>query len=273
MICFTIALRSPQSTNNWEKVEKDFNNTLHSIFNQTDDEFEVYVGCNEIPKLDRAYDNRLQFIIANVPVPKTWEEGCRDRSWKLLLCAKEIKKRHKEHLFFGGVYVFPVDADDYVNKNIAKWCKNHPNENGFKSRTGYKWFQGKKYFVVTEYFGGTMNIMKMYAEDLPDDLPDVSLCFEKETAMKLTKRYPIRWYDIEVERKFAEMGKPLSSLPFRSTVYVLNTGNNISENDPSNHKRDKKRFHPIAFLRKINPFDKQLITRKIRDEFGIKNDA
>lgn len=174
-----------------------------------------------------------------------------------------------QNICSGGVYIFPVDADDYVNRNIAKWCKDYPNENGFKSKTGYKWFRDKNYFIITKYYGGTMNIMKMYAEDLPDELPDVSLCFDKETAMKLTNRYPIRWYDIEVEQKFAKMGKTLTELPFRSTVYVLNTGNNISVKDPSNCQKDK-RFHPVAFIRKLNPFNKRILTKKLRDEFGIR---
>ena len=122
---------------------------------------------------------------------------------------------------------------------------------------------------TTPYFGGTMNIMKMYPDDLPDELPDSSLCFSKETAMQLTNRYPIRWYDIEVERKFAELGKPLSELPFKSTIYVLGTGANISSNDPANAHKTHNRFHPIAFLRKINPFDKRYLSRKIKEELGM----
>lgn len=92
MLYFTIALRSPYSTNNWPSVLKDFNNTLRSIFNQTCDEFRVLVGCSEIPALDDTYDDRLRFITANLPLPQTWEEACRDRSWKLLLCAKQIRQ-------------------------------------------------------------------------------------------------------------------------------------------------------------------------------------
>lgn len=114
-----------------------------------------------------------------------------------------------------------------------------------------------------------MNIMKMYPDDLPDELPDESLCFDKGTAMMLTKRYPIRWYDIEAEGMFAAMGRPFSRLPFRSTVYVLGTGANISSRDPANTSKRERRFHPVAFLRKINPSDKRLLTKKIKEEFGM----
>lgn len=106
MICFTIALRSKESTNQWDKVLRNFNNTLHSVFNQTCSDFRVYVGCNEIPELFDNYDDRLRFVTVDLPVPKTWEEGCRDRSWKLLSCAREIRKDIAELSVCGGGLLF-----------------------------------------------------------------------------------------------------------------------------------------------------------------------
>ncbi|MBE5798415.1 MAG: hypothetical protein E7321_00485 [Clostridiales bacterium] len=270
MICFTIALRGKASTNHWDDVVRDFNNTLHSIFNQTCDEFHVFVGCNEIPELWEKYDrNRLHFIEVNTPVPKTWQEKCRDRSWKLLNCAKAIRDRFGELSVQGGVFVFPVDADDYVNCHIAAYVKAHPEANGFKSKSGYKWIKNRKIMVITPYYGGSMNIMKMYLDELPEGLPDISLCFDEKTSAELGAKYPIKWFDIEVEGKFAALGRRLDRLPFRSTIYVLGTGENISEKDPKNKRVDKKRIQPVAFLRRINPFDKKLLTARIKREFGI----
>ena len=270
MICFVIALRGRQSTNQWSKALKDFNNTLQSIFNQTHPDFRVYVGCNEVPELEKEYDERLHFVTADLPIPNTWEEKCRDRSWKLCLCAKQIRNDYKELLDSGkGIFIFPVDADDFVSCYLAEYAVNHPDANGFKSANSYRWVKGSSWMEITPYFGGTMNIMKMYKNDLPEELPDQSLCFDYETAMKLTKRYPIRWYDIEVEGKFKALGKPLERLPFRSTVYVLGTGINISDGDPNNQNTEK-RFHPVAFLRKINPLTHKMVTTKLKNEFGIR---
>ncbi len=270
MICFAVALRSPKSTSNWEGVLKDFNNTIHSIFNQTNPDFRVYVGCNEIPEMDRNYDERLRFVLADTPVPKTWQECCRDRSWKLCLCAQQIRKDMDQiSVRGGGAFVFPVDADDYVHRGIAQYVCDHPEANGFKSKTGYRWVKGSKIATITKYFGGSMNIMKMYPEDLPDTLPDISMCFDKATSMELNRRYPIRWYDIEVEAQFAALGKPPSRLPFRSTIYVLGTGSNISSNDPA-HVKEDKRFHPVAFLRKMNPFGKKVISPTLKATFGMR---
>jgi hypothetical protein len=167
------------------------------------------------------------------------------------------------------VFVFPVDADDFVNCNIAKWCLDHPSAKGFKSKNGYRWYKGNRYAVITKYYGGTMNIMKMFAEDLSDELPDSSTCLTEATSVAMSMRYPIRWIDWQVEEKFRALGRPLERLPFRSTVYVLGTGENISKRDPAN-KTVSNRFHPVAFLRRVNPFNKRLITKRFRNEFGMK---
>lgn len=268
MICFVIALRSKESTTNWDNIINHFVNTLDSIFNQTNPEFQVFVGCNEIPDLQKKYDDRLHFVCANLPIPKTWEEKCRDRSWKLCLCAIEIRKQMKSLCVSGGgTFVFPVDADDYVSNRIAEWVSKHPSANGFKSKDGYKWVMGSSKLEITPYYGGTMNIMKMFEDDLPLEMPDQKYCFDKEVAISLTKRYPIRWYDIEVEKKYAELGRPLERLPFRSTIYVLNTGDNISNLDPNITRND--RFHPIALLRSFNPFTHRKLSKAIKEEFGM----
>ena len=123
--------------------------------------------------------------------------------------------------------------------------------------------------LITPYYGGTMNIMKMYPDEFPDTLPDISLCFDEKTSAELGAKYPIKWFDIEVEGKYAAMGRPLDRLPFRSTIYVLGTGENISESDPQNNRVVSRRIHPVAFLRRINPFDKRILTPKIKKEFGM----
>ena len=274
MICFTMALRAKKNSKNWDNVVKDFNNTLYSIFNQTCDEFEVFVGCNEIPNLFYDFDNRLHFIVVDLPKPNTWEECCRDRMWKLLECARFIRNNFENYSKDGkSVFIFPVDSDDYVNRNIASYVKNHSNANGFKSLNGYRWDKSSKnnIMTITRYYGGTMNIMKLYKNELPIVLPDKGKCFDKDTASKLTEKYPICWYDIECEKKFQLLGRKFYILPFRSTIYVINNGENISNNDPNKKIKNKsdKKIHLGVLIMKINPFNKKFISNRIKKDFGI----
>ena len=254
----------------WETVERNFNNTLHSIFNQTNDNFLVFVGYTDMPKLYENFDERLIMIPCNTHTPVERIEKLRDRGWKLTACSHEIYKRYEDISFSeGGVFVFPVDADDLVNRNIVEYVCSHSYANGFKSTKGYRHVQGRNYLEITPYYGGTMNVMKLYKNELNAEMPDVSLCFDFETAGKLQK-CPIRWTDHEVEGMFFNLGRPFIHFPFKSTIYVLETGNNVSDSDPNNKVINDKSFHPVAFLRRISPFNKSLITAKVKRDFGIK---
>ena len=271
MICFTIALMNKAVAKDWSVVEMNFNNTLHSIFNQTNNQFRVYVGYTDMPKLYEKYDQRLIMIPCNTPTPVKRIEKLQDRGWKLAVCANAIYNDYEE-LSSGdkGIFVFTVDADDLVNRRIVEYANNHSRANGFKSHKAYMHVKGRKYLQITPYFGGTMNVMKLFKDDLIKKMPDISLCFDLATSRILNK-CPIRWTDIEVENKFSEIGRPMSYFPFRSTIYLVGTGDNLSDSDPANQPREKKkRFHPVAFLRRVNPFDKRIITNRIKQEFGIQ---
>lgn len=269
MLYFTIALRSKDSTDKWDNVVSDFEATLYSIFNQTCDDFCVYVGCNHIPDLKTQFDQRLHFVCVDTPKPKDWLDGCRDRAWKQLACCAQIKKDLGSHLPYNGVFVFPVDADDFVNKECAAYVKEHPDAYGFKSENSYRWHKGARRMEISPYFGGTMNIMKLKPNELPDELPDISLCFDQPTCIQLNEKYPIRWDDISVSEKMAQLGRPLEKLPFRSTIYVLSTGENLSSNDPRN-SADVHKIHWGVLIKKINVFKWKHMDWKIRQEFGIR---
>lgn len=284
MIIFAIALKSKGVSNNWDNVVKDFNNTLESIFAQTNPDFMVYVGCNEIPKLFKKYDERLKFFKVNNPVPSSWLEAARDKFWKYLFVAYQIKK----YLLQTdnpqkGVYVMPIDADDLFSCHIAEYVNSHLDSNGFVSDFGYVYYKGKYY--VEKYpdmhtLCGSCNIIKMYLDDLPDKMPDQSLCFDKSTAGILNERYPIRWNHNEIVDKYKKMDKSFDILPFPSTIYCLNNGENISR-----WNNNKNNSHPSSIvgmkfkIRKVLSDIKHYSERKknrikindkIRNEFSFK---
>ena len=277
MIIFVIPLRAKETSKNWEKCEKRFWDTVKSIFNQSSEEFRCIVACNDIPtKQKETYDDRLEFIKLNTPIPQKWIEMARDKNWKLTVIAVRIreileKQDHPEK----GIYVMPVDGDDLVNCKIAEYCCKHPNENGFISKDGYVWIEGNHYLRVYPkmytYCGGC-NIIKMYREDLPEKMPfSEEYCHDKSVAAQLNERYPIRYDHSIIFDKYKEAGKPFAVLPFRSTVYRISTGDNISLIYRNEYcLKEKDRFHPIAFLRSINVFKIKYISRKMKKEFGIE---
>ena len=271
-IIFAIALRSKGSTDNWESVVDNFNNTLKSIFNQTDPNFLVYVGCNEIPELYDAYDERLHFFQVNNPVPKEWVEMARDKYWKYLVVAHQIR----EYLFATndpqkGIFVLPMDADDYVHNKICWYVGENYDANGYVSEYGYVYYQGENGLLKYNQMNtlcGSCNIIKMYPDDLPEELPPNDLCFDKETAGVLNDRYPIRWDHHVMVEKYRELGKKFSVLPFPSTIYYLGNGDNISAIYSAEHASKqtiKDRIRGIASKIKHYP-ERRKNTKKITSE-------
>ena len=272
MIVFAIPFRGKETTNDWDACEKRLNNTLNSIFNQTDDGFKVIVACNDIPKLNKKYDERLEFIKTDIAIPHTWIEMARDKFYKLTVIAYRIREILLEQDNpSNGIYVMPVDADDLLNCNIAKYVKENPNENGFVSKDGYVYYKGKNYFRIYKNlhtFCGSCNIIKMYLDDLPSEKPNPLLCHDQATAAELNAKYPIRFDHHIIVDKYREIAKPFAILPFRSTIYLKDTGDNISQLNSDTKVND--RFHPIAFLRNMNIFTMKPINKKIKNEFGFQ---
>ena len=277
-IIFAIALRSKGSSRNWNNTVDNFNKTIKSIFNQTDQNFLVYVGCNEVPELYDDYDARLQFFLVNNPVPTEPLEMRRDKFWKYSLVACKIKEYLlKTNNPNDGIFVLPMDADDYVSNRICKYVGNHPDANGYISDYGYVYYYGKKHFMKyndMHTFCGSCNIVKMYPDDLPDGMPCQELCFDKKTAGELNDRYPIRWNHIEVATKYESIGKPFSVLPFPSTIYCLNNGDNISEHNRISANKTSVYTKIRGFLSKIKHYPENKkrevkITKEICEEFAF----
>ena len=114
----------------------------------------------------------------------------------------------------------------------------------------------------------------MYPEELPEEMPfSDELSLDRETAGILNGIYPIRFDHNTVVKRYADMGRPFEILPFRSTVYVRETGENISgiaqKEKEQKEGPDTKRFHPVAMLRRANVFNMKLITKRVKREFGI----
>ena len=112
MIYFGITLRSKAVSKNWAHVVADFTRTLDSVYQQTDPDFRVIVACHDLPKLEREYDSRVEFLQTDVPTPTTPFEMMQDKGYKLSMIGKRIRE-------YGGGYTMIVDADDLISNRVA----------------------------------------------------------------------------------------------------------------------------------------------------------
>lgn len=252
MLTFCIPLKSKQVSNNWDNTTRLFNQTLYSAYNQTCSDFKILVACHEIPDLYHNYDKRVEFLISDNPIPQNPDEMMLDKGWKVHLMSLRLKE-------LGAGYTMVLDSDDLVSNKLAEYVKENPKKNGFISKYGYVYNEGDYYLKKMAYLYrtcGSCTIINYSIEDLPENMPRNFYDGEIE------RKWIIRKCHRDIPKYLKSVGRKLSILPFPSTIYVRNTGDNHSMIDGGN--MSWKRAIELSLRNKIT------INYKIKEEFSLK---
>lgn len=216
MITYGIPLRCKAVSNDWDVVSMLFNRTLNSVYSQLDPNFRILVACHEIPKLDKKYDDRIEFLQVDAPFPKDRYEMMVDKGYKIHTIAMRLKQ-------LGGGYYMEVDADDLISNRVAGYVNAHPNENGFLSTTGFYYHLGDNYIKRGFRFpNGSSTIVKYGVDELPSEYPMIMTHNCNENDELIRKRHG------DIPRICAELGRPLKKTPFPTSFYVRSTNENHS---------------------------------------------
>lgn len=248
MIYFGIPLRSKEAANNWEKVTLFFNRTLWSVYSQTDPEFKIIVACHDIPELTHNFDERVEFIQVDAPIPHTKEEMMLDKGYKVHTIGMKIRE-------YGGGFTMMVDADDLQSNQIAAYVNSHLDSNGFLSHNGYYYHVGQNYIKKGHKFpNGSSTIVKYSIDDLPSKHYATMKPSENSNPHIIRKRHG------DIPQICAKLGRPLEALPFIASIYVRETGDNHSlmGTNESMFRRIEQSFMPRIY-----------INDQIRKEFSI----
>lgn len=117
-----------------------------------------------------------------------------------------------------------VDSDDLVSRNLAQYCLDHPDENGFISAYGWRWVEGSSFVRKMRNLYrtcGSCTIVNWDVSDLPDAMPADFYNQERD-------KYLICGNHRYIPQNLEQKGRKLAELPFPSTVYVQGTGENHS---------------------------------------------
>ncbi|WP_130837075.1 glycosyltransferase family A protein [Lachnoclostridium sp. Marseille-P6806] len=217
MIYFGVPLRAKAVSRDWGRVSAQFERTLRSVCRQTSPEFKVLVACHDIPEGLRT-DPRVEFLRAETPYPASREEMMLDKGWKVSMIARRVRE-------LGGGYVMLVDADDLISHRIAAYAAAHPGKSGFLSASAYLYRDGSdccRKIRAPHRVCGSCAIVHYEPEELPPELPrDL---WDDSPREKWVIRRPHR----QVPELLRAQGRPLERLPFPSTIYVQDTGDNHS---------------------------------------------
>lgn len=242
MLVFVIPLKSSQVSKSWERVCKLLERTVRSTCNQTSSNFQVIVVCHEKPKIDFSHPN-LSYIEVDFPTPKENSpiaKGLTDKGRKVL--AGLIYARQ-----FNPLYAMSVDSDDCVSKRLAEFIEQSRPYNGWFIDRGYKYQEDSQYIYLKRRnfyrMSGTANIIKYDLLELPEN-PEYNRGYGY---------YKFYLDHQRVRDRMKQKNKPLKSLPFAGSVYILGT-ENMSGNERN-----------LSF----NFLNRRLLTQAIREEFSL----
>ena len=196
------------------------------------------------------FESLDEFILTlKAPVYRTFVEL--DKGYKLSMIGKRVRE-------YGGGYTMIVDADDLISNRIAAYVKQHPGENGFGAEYGYVYNVGDSYvkrMYALDRVCGSCTIIRYDPQELPAALPDGPRDESSVESMIIRRPHST------LQRYMASIGRPVRRIPFPTTVYIRNTGDNHSMLNGGD----------LGWKRKI-----ELMLRRpkplsaIREEFGLK---
>lgn len=249
MLVFIVPLKSPQTSKDWQRACRLVRRTLHSILNQTDQDFRVFLVCNEPPHGLPKHPHLSVVRRDLLRVPANQEDRMADKWLKLHLGVVAAR-------FLAPCHFMLVDADDLVSNRLAAHCAAYPKSFGWYfdrgwvhdegSRLAFKWRQG------FDAVCGTSSIWRAEPADLP---------VEEKTSAEDCLPLRCSFGHMVIRTNMDALGRPLQSLPFIGSVYVVGTEENWSSHSLRGWRGKK------VFLRKLVNY--RWVTRGLRREFGL----
>ena len=205
MITFIICVKHYENCHSYESTWKLLENTLVSVCNQTDKNFDVIVVSNKTlddfsnhPKI-----KNVKFIEVDWKPPASsdaWqinsqtspqsgmEQIRKDRGTKYILALSQVQKVNSENH-----YAMFVDADDFIHKKLAEYV-NNSNKDFLKTSNGYM-LASKNSFEELEHFDqicGTCNITKVELLKEEINFEGITLNSSQQNVIQSTNNYYLK---------------------------------------------------------------------------------
>lgn len=250
---FIIPVKSALISASWDKFSQLFERCLRSVCQQTDQDFQVVVVCNEMPVTSFTHPN-VHYLQVDFPPPTN--EIC--KAFKGLHSPKEADKSKKilaglEYARqFNPSHVMVVDADDCISNKIAEFVRKHPNVDGWYSKMGYVYREGSKMiFKKMDKFSSLCGTSVIVKPDLLASIISPEMYF----------RHPIRTLD---------NGVKLQPLPFPAAIYTINGENYfMTENAVSYFKTDTISKGFSNLIQRISRYRIWFLTDSVKKKFGL----
>lgn len=219
-----IPLKPKQISRDWEVTTQSLINTLSSIQNQVNKNFEVVVVGHEIPQQVMADFSNFKFVQVDFPIP---DRSAPDFCHRHLLVDKGLKiVRGFQALEPNGIdYWFQLDSDDLIRDDFVEILQSIDGQSGAIIQGGYFVYSAIDRVLKTKemvMYSGSTCVLAAKHVDVPKELE------LNEEHMKCSPygRYPhmtiANFFKQEIKESYHVISEPVLG-------YVLGNGDNISD--------------------------------------------
>lgn len=140
--------------------------TIRSIRNSANQNYQVIVAGNEEPELEGGFDGKLHFLSVNNQFPSHLDARAAQRSDKLAkIGAAWTHSKSK----WQPKYVMKLDADDFISSRLVGWLDENGTEAGYLIRHGWLWRSGARHLIQrTEYIDRVCGSCLIIRSDVTD---------------------------------------------------------------------------------------------------------
>jgi hypothetical protein len=246
-----MSLISRQISRDWDLTTKLLQSTLDSIANQTEKNYQVLIGCHEIPSVNFNHNEKISFIPMDYsPKSDLGSPPARDRYIKLYTALHTLKDSDFD-------YCMALDADDHIHKDLLLYIKNQPKMDAWAISKGFELdYSSKRVFPrnnIDSICGSTL-ILSRKTIGVPQAISQEELKSFYYTANGHQDIKPFCQ-----ERKLQ-----LGSVPFYAVQYVLNHGLNWSD-----ITRRKNYYYQIKQVIKWDLLSRKMSAQDL-ENFGYK---
>lgn len=251
MLVFVIPVKSPLVSKSWNRFSKLFERCIQSVCNQTSPDFRAIVVCNEKPHTQFNHPH-IQYIEVDFLPPnldsasygQARGSGDADKAKKILTGLAYAEKFQPSHIMV-------VDADDCVTKYLAEFVNQNSQDDGWYLQKGYVYEEGRNFIYLNlknfnQSCGSSVIIKYNLSNLLFSDL---------------------NYYDHN--NHVLQNGIILNPLPFPGAIYSIKNEENQFMKREQTKQLKKKEGSLIFFIRKAIKYRPLIITKSIRNNFGL----
>lgn len=231
MFVFLAALRHPEVSNDYSRVEQMFEYCARSVCSQACEDVRFIVVCHRVPDIEFE-DSRIEYIEVDWPPASPRAAQQNPHSHKRLDKGRKIALATWHALKYSPSYLFVIDADDWISTRLAGYAESTKSEFGYVVDRGYfvdfASLQYKRRRGLNRYCGSTicpsLELMLAFLPGIENWVSEPTLGMIKGSFSEKFLEEGIGAHKLPDWGR--EQGMLMESFPFFAASWVLNTGEN-----------------------------------------------